>query len=69
MPTLTRDNVLVLIGMIMVIVLIVSTVLTGSTITREVAEGKLSSRALVRGVSSVLGLAVALWALVVAVGL
>jgi hypothetical protein len=66
---LTRDSWLVIFGMLMTIWMIVSMVLTGSTILRELAEGRLSARAVVQGASAVIGLVMALWALTLAVGL
>jgi hypothetical protein len=53
----------------MTIWMIVSMVLTGSTILRELAEGRLSARAVVQGASAVIGLVMALWALTLAVEL
>jgi hypothetical protein len=65
----TRDSWLVMFSLLMTIWMIISTVLTGSTILRELAEGRLSAKAVVRGVSAMIGLLMALWALTLAVHL
>jgi hypothetical protein len=69
MIALNRDTIWFAIGMIAALVLITSSVMGVSAMVREAWRGKLSAGTVVRGVSAVLGLALTLWALTMAIGL